>query len=137
MGSSVMIQSKWYRCAMIRINVIDYKLILTSLPINVCGGGYSDNVIYTSVWPIFVGQTLNFKIHVHWPKMKTLHFISLNSCFVSIHDVIRITHDYWDFVADDDYAYFYSIPRSFQASTPEKSIPYVARAQEQVVHLQL
>ena len=31
----------------------------------------------------------------------------------------------------------YSNPRSIQASTPEKRVPYVARAQEQVVHEQL
>ena len=35
--------------------------------------------------------------------MKTLHFISLNKCFVSIHVVVRFTHAYRDFVADDDY----------------------------------
>ena len=37
-------------------------------------------------------------------------------------------------VADNDYAIF--IPRSIQVSTPEKRVPYVARAEEQVVHLQ-
>ena len=36
--------------------------------------------------------------------MKTLHFISLNNCFVSIHVVVRFTHAYRDFVADNDYA---------------------------------
>ena len=36
--------------------------------------------------------------------MKTLHFISLNNCFVSIHVVVRFTHAYQDFVADNDYA---------------------------------
>ena len=66
--------------------------------------------------------------------MKTLHFISLNNCFVSIHGVIKFAHAYWDFVADNDYAIFYSNPRSIQASTPEKRVPYVARAVEQVVH---
>ena len=70
---------------------------------------------------------------IHWPKMKTLQFISLNNCFVSIHVVVRFTHAYRDFVADNDYAFF-SNPRSIQASTPEKHVPYVARAEEQVVH---
>ena len=36
--------------------------------------------------------------------MKTLHFISLNKCFVSIHVVVIFTHAYRDFVADNDYA---------------------------------
>ena len=58
--------------------------------------------------------------------MKTLHFTSLNNCFVSIHVVVRFTHAYRDFVADNDYAIF--IP------TPEKRVPYVARAEEQTVH---
>ena len=62
--------------------------------------------------------------------MKTLHFISLNNCFVSIHVVVRFTHAYRDFVADNDYAIFIQI----QASTPEKRVPYVARAEEQVIH---
>ena len=38
--------------------------------------------------------------------MKTLHFISLNNCFVSIHVVVRFTHAYRDFGADNDYAIF-------------------------------
>ena len=38
--------------------------------------------------------------------MKTLHFISLNSCFVSIHVVVRFTHAYRDFVSVNDYAIF-------------------------------
>ena len=62
--------------------------------------------------------------------MKTLHFISLNSFFVSIHVIARFTHNYRDFVADNDYAMFIQIPG--QASTPEKRVPYVARAQAQV-----
>ena len=61
--------------------------------------------------------------------MKTLHFISLNNCFVSIHVVVRFTHTYRDFVADNDYEIFIPIP-----STHEKRVPYVARAEEQVVH---
>ena len=66
--------------------------------------------------------------------MKTLHFIPLISCFVSIHGFARFTHDYRDSVADNDYANFYSNPRSIQASEPEKRAPYVAHDQEQVVH---
>ena len=41
--------------------------------------------------------------------MKTLHFISLNSRCVSIHVVVRFTHDYRDFVAENDYAIFIQI----------------------------
>ena len=66
--------------------------------------------------------------------MKTLHFISLNNYFVSIHVVVRFTHAYRDFVADNDYAIFYSNPRSIQASAPEKRVSYAARAEEQVGH---
>ena len=40
--------------------------------------------------------------------METLHFISLNNCFVSIHVVVRFTHAYRDIVADNDYAIFSS-----------------------------
>ena len=39
--------------------------------------------------------------------MKTLHFVSLNNCFVSIHVVVRFTHAYRDFVADNNYAIFF------------------------------
>ena len=46
--------------------------------------------------------------------MKTLHFISLNNCFVSIHVVVRFTHAYCDFVADNDYAIFILIPGLFK-----------------------
>ena len=66
--------------------------------------------------------------------MKTLHFTSLNNCFVSIRVVVRFAHAYRDFVADNDYAIFFSNPRRIQASTPEKRVLYVARAEEQVVH---
>ena len=66
--------------------------------------------------------------------MKTLHFIYLNNCFVSIHVVVRFTHAYRDFVADNDYAIYYSNPRSIQASTHEKRDPNLARAEEQAVH---
>ena len=65
--------------------------------------------------------------------MKTLHFISLNNCFVSIHVVVRFTHAYRDFVTDNDYA-IYLNPRSIEVSTPEKHVTNVARADEQVVH---
>ena len=41
--------------------------------------------------------------------MKTLHFISLNKYFVSLHVVVRFTHSYRDFVADNDYAIFIQI----------------------------
>ena len=41
--------------------------------------------------------------------MKTLQFISLNVCFVSILVVVRSTHDYRDFVADNDNAIFIKI----------------------------
>ena len=45
--------------------------------------------------------------------MKTLHFISLNSCFVSIHVVVRFTHDYGAFVTDNGYAFFIQITGLF------------------------
>ena len=38
--------------------------------------------------------------------MKTLHFIFLNSCFVSMHVIVKFTHDYQDFIADNEYAIF-------------------------------
>ena len=46
--------------------------------------------------------------------MKTLHFISLNNCFVSIHVVVRLTHAYRGFVADNDYAIFIQIQGLFK-----------------------
>ena len=46
--------------------------------------------------------------------MKTLHFISLNNCFVSIHVVVRFTYDYRDFVEDNDDAIFIQIPGLFK-----------------------
>ena len=46
--------------------------------------------------------------------MKTLHFIYLNNCFVSIHVVVRFTHAYRYFVADNDYAMFIQIPGLFK-----------------------
>ena len=46
--------------------------------------------------------------------MKTLHFISLNNCFVSKHVIVRFKHAYRDFVADNDYAIFIQIPGLFK-----------------------
>ena len=46
--------------------------------------------------------------------MKTLHFISLNNCFVSIHVVVRFTHAYRDFITDNDYAIFIQIAGLFE-----------------------
>ena len=46
--------------------------------------------------------------------MKTLHFINLNNCFVSIHVVVRLTHACCDFFADNDYAIFIQIPGLFK-----------------------
>ena len=51
--------------------------------------------------------------------MKTLHFISLNNCFVSIHIVVRFTHAYRDFVAENDYAFFIQIPGLFKCQRLE------------------
>ena len=65
--------------------------------------------------------------------MKTLHFISLNSCFVSVHVFVRFMHAYRDSVADNYYAIFIKNLRSIQVPAPEKRVPYVARAEDQVV----
>ena len=46
--------------------------------------------------------------------MKTLHFIYLNNCFVSIHVVVRFTRANRDFVADNDYAIFIQIAGLFK-----------------------
>ena len=46
--------------------------------------------------------------------MKTLHFISLNNYFVSIHVVVRLTHAYRNFVTDNDYAIFIQFPGLFK-----------------------
>ena len=54
--------------------------------------------------------------------------------FECIHIVVRFTHDYRDSVADNNYA---NLIKSQVYSTPEKRVPYVARDQEGVVHLQL
>ena len=62
--------------------------------------------------------------------MKTLHFIYLNNCFVSIHVVVRFTHAYRDF----DYAIFIQIPGLFKRQRLKKRDPYLARAEEQAVH---
>ena len=66
--------------------------------------------------------------------MKTLHFIYLNNCFVSIHVVVRFTHAYREFVADNDYAIFIQIPGLFKRQRLKKRDPYLARAEEQAVH---
>ena len=66
--------------------------------------------------------------------MKILHFISLNSCFVRKHVVVGFTHDYRDFVADNDYASFIQVPGLFKRQRLKKRVPYVARAPDQVVH---
>ena len=46
--------------------------------------------------------------------MKTLHFIPLNSCSVRVHVVVRFTHAYRDFIADNDYAICIQIPGIFK-----------------------
>ena len=38
----------------------------------------------------------------------------LNNCFDSLHVVVRFTHDYRDFIADNDYAIFIQIPGLFK-----------------------
>ena len=43
-----------------------------------------------------------------------IHVISLSSCFVSIHVVVRFTHAYRDFVADNVYAMFNQISGLFK-----------------------
>ena len=63
--------------------------------------------------------------------MEILPIISLNNCFVSIRVVVRFTYAYRDFVADNDYAIFIQIPGLFKL---ERRVPYVARAEEQVLH---
>ena len=66
--------------------------------------------------------------------MKTLHFISLNSFFVCMHVVVRFTHAHRDFVVDNDCAIFIQVQCLFKRQRLEKRVPYVARAQEHVVH---
>ena len=51
--------------------------------------------------------------------MKTLHFISLNNCFVSIPVVVRFTHNYQDFIADSEYAIFIQIRALFKRQSLE------------------
>ena len=46
--------------------------------------------------------------------MKTLHFISLNNYFVSIHVFVRFTHAFREIVADNGYAIFIQIPGLFR-----------------------
>ena len=52
--------------------------------------------------------------------MKTLHLISLNNCFDSIHVTVRFTHAYRDAVADNDYAIFIQIPALFKCQGLKK-----------------
>ena len=46
--------------------------------------------------------------------MKTLHYIYLNNCFVSIHVIVTFTHAYCHFVAGNDYAIFIDIRGLFK-----------------------
>ena len=62
--------------------------------------------------------------------MKTLHFIPLNNCFASIHVVVRFTHAYRDFVADNDHAILIQISGIFMCQRLKKRVPYAARAEE-------
>ena len=57
--------------------------------------------------------------------MKTLHFIYLNKCFVSIHVVVRFTHAYREFVADNDYAIFIQISGLSKRQRLKNMIPTV------------
>ena len=66
--------------------------------------------------------------------MKTLHFISLNNCFVGIHVFVRFTHAYRVFVADNDFAIFIQIPGLFECQRLKNVFHYVARVEEQVVN---
>ena len=54
--------------------------------------------------------------------------------FVSIHVVVRFTHTYPDFVADNDYGIFIQMLGLFKRQRLKKRVPYVARAEEKVVH---
>ena len=66
--------------------------------------------------------------------MKALHFIFLNSYFVSLHVVVRFILAYRDFVADNDCAMFIQIPCKFKRQRLKKRLPYVARAEDEVAH---
>ena len=55
--------------------------------------------------------------------MKTLHFIILNNCFVSIHAAVIFTHAYRDFVADNEYAIFIQIPGLFKCQRLKNVFP--------------
>ena len=66
--------------------------------------------------------------------MKTLHFISLNSCFDSIQVVVRFTHAYRYFVADNDYAIFIQIQGKFKRQRLKNV--FLTRAEEQGQELQ-
>ena len=67
-------------------------------------------------------------------KNENFTIISLNNCFVSIYVIVRLTHDYPDFIADNDYAIVIPISGLFKRQRLKKRIPNVARAQEQVIH---
>ena len=69
--------------------------------------------------------------------MKILHFISLNNYFISIHVVVRFTHDYGELIVDNDYAIFIQIPGPIKRQSLKNVFLYVARDQEQVIHLQV
>ena len=66
--------------------------------------------------------------------MKTLNFISLNNCFVSIHVVVRFTHAYLDFVADNDYAIFIQIPGLFKRQRLKNVFLTLPVLRNRVVH---
>ena len=66
--------------------------------------------------------------------MKTLHFISLNSRFVSIHVFVRFTYASRYFVADNDYAFLIKTQSLFKRLHLKKHVPYVEGVEEQVVH---
>ena len=51
--------------------------------------------------------------------MKTLHFISLNNCFVIIHVVVRFMHAFRDLFADNNSAIHIQIPGLFKCQRLE------------------
>ena len=55
--------------------------------------------------------------------MKTLHYVSLNSYFVSIHVVVRFRPDYRDVVADNDYVIFIKTTGLFKRQRLENVFP--------------
>ena len=66
--------------------------------------------------------------------MKTLHFVSLNNCFVRIHVVVRLTHAYRDFVADNDYAIFIQILGLFKRQRLKKVFLTFTCCSRQIIH---